>query len=224
MTVRAWLPRADGTSPWPQARALVAGLGSGFSVADLLLSVGADVVVVEDRDTDTTRERATLLETLGATVRLGPGSATGIAATLPASADLVITSPGWRPTHPLLAAAAAGDIPVWGDVELAWRLSRPGAKAVPWLAVTGTNGKTTTVQMLESMITAAGYRTGAFGNIGRPIGEFVLDPDPYDVLVVEVSSFQLHWTQSMRAHSAAVLNLQPDHLEWYPDFAPSASR
>ena len=86
---------------------------------------------------------------------------------------------------------------------------------MPWLGITGTNGKTTTTQMLESMLGAAGLRTAAVGNIGRPIMETVLDPEPYDVLAVELSSHQLHWSNSLALHSAAVLNLQPDHLEWH---------
>ena len=86
---------------------------------------------------------------------------------------------------------------------------------MPWLGITGTNGKTTTTQMLESMLRAAGLRTAAVGNIGRPVMETVLDPEPYDVLAVELSSHQLHWSHSLSLHSAVVLNLQPDHLEWH---------
>ena len=218
MTDPTWIQTADGSADWSRAGVVVAGLGSGFSVADALLERGATVVVVEDVVSDKNTERATLLETLGAEVRLGPGSSASLPVVSSRAADVVITSPGWRPTHPLLAAAGATGVPIWGDVELAWRLSRP-AKVVPWLGITGTNGKTTTTQMLESMLTAAGLRTGAFGNIGRPIMEFVLDPEPYDVVVVELSSFQLHWTHSLQLHSAVVLNVSPDHLEWYPDYA-----
>jgi UDP-N-acetylmuramoylalanine--D-glutamate ligase len=99
-------------------------------------------------------------------------------------------------------------------VELAWRLRDP-ARPAPWLAVTGTNGKTTTVQMLEAMLRADGLRTVACGNVGLPIVEAVMDPEPYDVLAVELSSFQLHYTSSMEAESAAVLNVAEDHLDWY---------
>ena len=108
-------------------------------------------------------------------------------------------------------------MPIWSEVELAWRLSRPD-KIVPWLGITGTNGKTTTTQMLESILAAAGLRTAAVGNIGRPIMEIVLDPQPYDVLAVELSSHQLHWSDSLAMHSAAVLNVQPDHLEWHGSY------
>jgi UDP-N-acetylmuramoylalanine--D-glutamate ligase len=209
-----WLPTADGASPWEQATVVVAGLGvSGFAAADGLLEFGARVIVLEDTESQRTSDNARLLETLGATVRLGPGSSAG----LPAGTDLVITT-GWGPTHPLLAEAAAMAVPIWSEVELAWRLARP-KKAVPWLGITGTNGKTTTTTMLEAILRAAGLRTAAVGNIGRPVMETVLDPEPYDVLAVELSSHQLHWSESLSLHSAAVLNLQADHLEWHGSFA-----
>ena len=92
---------------------------------------------------------------------------------------------------------------------------------MPWLGITGTNGKTTTTQMLASILSAAGLRTAAVGNIGRPITEIVLDREGYDVLAVELSSHQLHWSNSLALHSAAVLNVQPDHLEWHGSYAAS---
>ncbi len=213
--MRDWVAAATRLSPWPQARVVVAGLGaSGFAAADGLLDLGARVLVLDDSDSPANAEKATVLEMLDAQVRLGPGAT----ASLPGDVDLVVTSPGWRPSAPLLAQAALRGIPVWGEVELAHRMSLPDRR-VPWLAVTGTNGKTTTVGMLASMLTAAGLATSAVGNVGRPIVEAVLDDVAYDVLAVELSSFQLHWTNSLSLHSAAVLNLAPDHLEWYADAA-----
>lgn len=206
-----WLATADRLSPWQQASVVVAGLGtSGFAAADALLELGATVTVLDGSADDRNRDRATLLEHLDARVRIGPGST----ATLPAAVDLVITSPGWRPDYALLSQAAAREVPIWGDVELAWRLMHPD-RIVPWLGVTGTNGKTTTTQMLDSMLRAAGLRSAAVGNIGRPIIEALNDEVAYDVLAVELSSFQLHWTHSLELHSAVVLNIHPDHLEWY---------
>ena len=141
----------------------------------------------------------------------------GATQTLPDDADLLVTSPGFRPDAPLLAQAHARGVPVWGEVELAWRLRAPGptGEPAPWLCVTGTNGKTTTVQMLDSILRAAGLRSVAAGNVGLPIVEAVMDPAPYDVFAVELSSFQLHYTDSMSAQAAAVLNLAEDHLDWY---------
>ncbi|PGH50846.1 UDP-N-acetylmuramoyl-L-alanine--D-glutamate ligase [Streptomyces sp. Ru87] len=191
----------------------VAGLGvSGVPAARVLLGLGARVTVVNDGDDERSRQQAAELEALGAAVRLGDG------ATLPDGTELIVTAPGWRPDKPLFAAAAAAGVPVWGDVELAWRLRGPGA--APWLAVTGTNGKTTTVRMLAAILEAAGLRTAAVGNIGVSLLDAVLagseeGGEPYDVLAVELSSYQLHWAPSLRAHSATVLNLAPDHLDWH---------
>ena len=197
---------------WEGVRAVVAGFGvSGFAAADTLNHLGASVIALDENSDDAKAEKAELLEMLGATVRLEPGAT----ATLPDDVDLVVTSPGWKPTAPLLAQAGERGIPVWGEVELAWRLRDPN-HATPWLAVTGTNGKTTTVQMLDQILRAAGLRSAAVGNVGLPIVEAIMDPDPYDVLSVELSSFQLHYTHSMRAESAAVLNVAEDHLDWYP--------
>jgi UDP-N-acetylmuramoylalanine--D-glutamate ligase len=211
---QSWLLRADRRSPWPQAHVVVAGVGvSGFAAADGLLQFGARVTVLDDVLDDLTSDRGKLLEVIGGSVRLGPGAT----AILPEDADLVITT-GWPATMPLLRQAAERDVPIWSEVELAWRLSRPD-KVVPWLGITGTNGKTTTTQMLESILAAAGLRTAAVGNIGRPIMEIVQDPGPYDVLAVELSSHQLHWSRSLAMHSAAVLNVQQDHLEWHGSYA-----
>lgn len=206
-----WIHQADRHSPWPQARVVVGGLGrSGFAAADALIQLGAQVLVVDDSDTPDNQDRARLLEFLDATVRLGPGAS----AVLDDEVDLVITSPGWRPDYALLKQAAQRGLPIWGEVELAWRLMHPD-RVVPWLGVTGTNGKTTTTQMLDSMLRADGLLSAAVGNIGRPVLEAINDEVAYDVLAVELSSFQLHWSSSLQLHSGVVLNLHPDHLAWY---------
>ncbi|WP_329299169.1 UDP-N-acetylmuramoyl-L-alanine--D-glutamate ligase [Streptomyces sp. NBC_00659] len=196
---------------WQGKRVTVAGLGvSGIPAAKVLHGLGALVTVVNDGDDDRARAQAVELEALGVTVRLGDG------ATLPEGTELIVTAPGWQPDKPLFAAAAEAGVPVWGDVELAWRLRElDGREPAPWLAVTGTNGKTTTVQMLASILKAAGLRTAAVGNIGVSLLDAVLGEEKYDVLAVELSSYQLHWAPSLRAHSGAVLNLAPDHLDWH---------
>ncbi|MGV9689498.1 UDP-N-acetylmuramoyl-L-alanine--D-glutamate ligase [Streptomyces sp. NPDC003444] len=193
---------------WNGKKVTVAGLGvSGIPAARVLHGLGALVTVVNDGDDERSRAQAAELETEGITVRLGDGD------TLPAGTELIVTAPGWRPDKPLFTAAAEAGVEVWGDVELAWRLRGPGA--APWLAVTGTNGKTTTVRMLVSILEAAGLRTAAVGNIGVSLLDAVLGEQEYDVLAVELSSYQLHWAPSVRVHSAAVLNLAPDHLDWH---------
>lgn len=205
---------------WSGLRVLVAGLGvSGFAAADALLEYGARVRVVDGSTPvpeSPLAQRAQILEVLGAELLLGDGAE----ANLPGPAeeiDLVVTSPGWAPHQRLLAAAAAAGIPIWGDVELAWRM-RPREGSAPWLLVTGTNGKTTTVQMLTAMLRAAGLRAASAGNVGTPVLELVQDPQPFDVIAVELSSFQLHWSHSLRPRAAACLNIAPDHLDWHGSF------
>jgi UDP-N-acetylmuramoylalanine--D-glutamate ligase len=200
---------------WSGVRAVVAGFGvSGFAAADNLTHLGASVVALDEQP-EGKAEQAELLGVLGADVRLGEGTT----ATLPEGTELLVVSPGWKPSAPLIVQAIERGIPVWGEVELAWRLrdTGPAGMPAPWLADTGTNGKTTTVQMLHAILQAAGLRSVAAGNVGLPLVEAVMDPTPYDVFAVELSSFQLHYTESMSAESAAVLNIAPDHLDWYAD-------
>ena len=218
----------DSREGWDGLRVVVAGFGvSGFAAADNLTHLGARVVALDESTAGDREDKAELLGILGADVRLG----TGQTATLPDDVDLVVTSPGWSARTPLLAQAADRGVPIWGEVELAWRLRAPLAstgRPAPWLAVTGTNGKTTTVQMLEAMLRAGGHRVVAAGNVGLPLVEAVMDPGPdeggaYDVLAVELSSFQLHWTHTMRAESAAVLNIAEDHVDWHGSMAAYAA-
>jgi UDP-N-acetylmuramoylalanine--D-glutamate ligase len=196
---------------WDGVRAVVLGIGvSGFAAADNLTHLGASVTVLAESANDEQREKATLLEMLGAVVRID----SGVTADLPDDIDLLVTSPGVPPSAPAIVAATERGVPVWGEVELAWRLRDPDHPGV-WLCVTGTNGKTTTVQMLDTILRAGGVHSIACGNVGLPIVEAVMDPEPYAVYAVELSSFQLHYTSSMSAHSAAVLNVAEDHLDWY---------
>ncbi|WP_163505545.1 UDP-N-acetylmuramoyl-L-alanine--D-glutamate ligase [Fodinicola acaciae] len=194
-------------SAYEGQRVVVAGAGvSGVPVAEALLERGA-VVTVVDRAAS---ERTDRLAAAGATVLIGVTEP-------PPGTQAVVTSPGWRPDHPLLSAAVSAGIEVYSEPELAWRL-RP-AGAAPWLAVTGTNGKTTTVTMLAAILRAAGQRAAAVGNIGDPLLSAVLKTDPpYEVLSVELSSFQLHWSSTMAPQAAALLNLADDHLDWHGGF------
>ncbi|OBA82247.1 UDP-N-acetylmuramoylalanine--D-glutamate ligase [Mycobacterium sp. 1164966.3] len=132
---------------------------------------------------------------------------------------LVVTSPGFQPTTPVLAAAATAGVPIWGDVELAWRLDAAGHYGPPrrWLVVTGTNGKTTTTSMLHAMLTAAGLRSVLCGNVGDPVLDMLAEPA--DVLAVELSSFQLFWAPSLRPEAGVVLNIAEDHLDWHHTMA-----
>ncbi|WP_043109297.1 UDP-N-acetylmuramoyl-L-alanine--D-glutamate ligase [Paraoerskovia marina] len=179
-----------------RSRVVVAGLGVSGRAARAALVPRAASVTTVDRDADDA-DVADLVDL--------------------ADVDVVVASPGWAPTSPLLERARRAGVPVWSEVELAWHLRvdrADGTGPAPWVAVTGTNGKTTTVQMLESILAAAGLRTLAVGNVGTPVVEAVLDPH-LDVLAVELSSFQLHFTRSMKVLAGAVLNVAPDHLDWH---------
>lgn len=183
----------------------VAGLGvSGTAVARTMAARGEKVVVLEGGDGERIRRVAAELTGLGVEVRFGEPTEP------PAGTSLLVTT-GWPPHHPLLVAAAAAGIEVIDEVELAWRLRPDGA--APWLALTGTNGKTTVVRMLTSMLLAAGHRALAVGNVGTPVVEAVTGPD--EVLAVELSSFQLHRSPSIAPYAAAVLNVAPDHIDWH---------
>ena len=209
--VSDWLATADRSADWSGVSATVAGLGdSGFAAADALLRVGARVDVIEVRgltDSDLLRRRAEVLEVLGASV-IG-----GVAEDCVVTTDLLIPSPGLPPHHAWIRHARTSL--VWSGEQLAWQL-RP--KAVPWLTVTGTNGKTTTVQMVKAILDRAGYTSVAVGNIGVPMAEAIfLEPEP-QVFVVELSSYQLHFTQKISAHTSALLNIATDHLDWHGSF------
>jgi UDP-N-acetylmuramoylalanine--D-glutamate ligase len=179
---------------------------SGAASAKALAAKGFDVVVYnrdDNADVDALRPVADAVYT---------GEA--IDASMLDGVDAVVVSPGIPPHHALPRAAASRGIEVFSEPELAWRLR--GADAAPWLAVTGTNGKTTTVTMLASILSAAGLRSRALGNIGQPLVEAV-DGD-YDVLAVELSSQQLHWSSRLTPRAGALLNLADDHLSWHGDF------
>lgn len=190
---------------------VVAGAGvAGVAAARALLALGARVEVA---DADPSHLAAVTTE-LGV-----PGR--DPAAGLPGGTALVVTSPGWRPDTPLLVAAAADGVPVWGDVELAWRcdVAEVFGPRRTWLAVTGTNGKTTTTTMLLSVLQAAGRPAAACGNVGLSVLDALRDPAAPEVLAVELSSFQLAWSPSVRPHAGVVLNIAEDHLDWHGTMA-----
>lgn len=191
---------------------LVAGAGvSGRATIEPLTDLGAHVTVT-DRNERALAECAAL----GArTVDLD--SLVDDPAALREFA-LVVTSPGFPPDAPLLSRAAGAAIPIWGDIELSWRIDRAEVygPARRWLVVTGTNGKTTTTMMLHAILEAAGLGSVACGNIGLPVLDALRRDEPRaDVLAVELSSFQLHWAPSVRPEAGVVLNIAEDHLDWH---------
>jgi UDP-N-acetylmuramoylalanine--D-glutamate ligase len=190
-------------------KVLVAGTGvAGEASATVLIRLGADVTVVDRRD----GEAVERLRAAGAAVVLAEVPP----ADLVESVDEVVVSPGFAPDSPLARLAEAAGTPVCSEPELAWRLRGPGAP--PWLAVTGTDGKTTTVTMLGAMLRAAGHRVEVLGNIGEPLVYAAVEAGRFDALAVELSSFQLHWSSTLAPEAGAILNLADDHLEWHGGF------
>ncbi|BBG03086.1 UDP-N-acetylmuramoylalanine--D-glutamate ligase [Pseudonocardia autotrophica] len=179
---------------------LVAGAGiSGLAAAVALRDAGTPVFVSDDRPS--------ALAELPDGVRAWTGTG------LPDGVTTVVTSPGRRPDHPLVAEAAAAGAEVIGEPELAWRLGALGGKPPAWLVITGTNGKTTTTEMLAAILQGAGLDSVACGNIGYPVVSAVAAG--HEVLAVELSSFQLHWSPSVRPLAGVVLNVADDHLDWH---------
>ncbi|KIP93332.1 UDP-N-acetylmuramoyl-L-alanyl-D-glutamate synthetase [Microbacterium sp. MEJ108Y] len=207
---------------WSDLRVAVLGLSmTGFSVADTLTELGADVLVLAESAEE---EYARLLPVIGARLELGPLDQVPEALTEFAP-EVVIASPGFAPSHPVIRWAQESGIALWGDVELAWRVRdkvpRPDGTPADWVLITGTNGKTTTTQLTASLLVEGGLRAAPCGNIGVPVLDAVRDPAGFDALVVELSSHQLWYLGLSQAegelypHASVCLNLADDHLVWH---------
>ncbi|AWB81570.1 UDP-N-acetylmuramoyl-L-alanine--D-glutamate ligase [Corynebacterium yudongzhengii] len=198
---------------------VVAGAGvSGVGIARLLHGLGVKVVLVDDN-----LERARSIPGVE-----GVDTFTASRLIDDAAIGLVVTSPGWRPSTPLLRHAAEKGLEVIGDVELCYRLDRAGVFGAPrtWLVITGTNGKTTTTAMLAEIMAAhdaaVGTRSAAVGNIGVAVADALVDPRRVDILVAELSSFQLHWSSELTPDTGCLLNLAEDHIDWHGSMAAYA--
>ena len=208
------MTRLHAVSDLVGARVLVTGARvTGLSAARFLAELGAKVTLTDSSASQLQAVAATLLNHA---VDLVPGLQAP-----PPGTDLVVTSPGLRPDTPVLVAANRSGVPVIGDVTLARWVDcarsglRPGPGQAPaeWLVVTGTNGKTTTVGMLQSILQAAAVDAVACGNIGLPVLDAVRAG--HRVLAVELSSFQLHHSPGLAPRAAVVLNVSADHLDWH---------
>src|SRR5437762_8653190 len=191
----------------------VAVLGAGLSgtaAALLLRNEGADVTVLDSAD-EKTLLKSTIenLRGRGVEVRCGPAAEQDSS-----SYDFVVLSPGIDPISPLATKFSSRDIETIGELELGWR-----SVNAPVIAVTGTNGKTTTTELLAQTLNACGQRTIACGNIGKPLSEVAGEKRSFDVLTVEVSSFQLETIRTFRPSVSLWLNFAPDHLDRYRSVA-----
>ena len=181
---------------------LVAGAGvTGIAVAKVLATKGAHIDFVDEKQQEVRDFKI-----------LSPDSIDVNAY------SAIVVSPGWKPNHPIIVNAVKADIPIWNEIDLAWLISREITPQQKWLALTGTNGKTTTVEMTTAMLQSAGLKAIACGNVGETVIDAVVNAEPYDYLVLELSSFQLHWMQEAKFTSVAILNLADDHLDWHGSF------
>jgi UDP-N-acetylmuramoylalanine--D-glutamate ligase len=189
-------------------KTVVLGLGqSGESAATLLHEEGADVTVCESADDSPLRDKAAALAARGIRVLLGAEADADAS-----SYDLAVLSPGIDPSVPLVQNILKKNIPLIGELELAFQEC-----TCPVVAITGTNGKTTTTELTTRILQGCGVRAMASGNIGLPFSTAVRQSHQLDMMVLEVSSFQLETIRTFRPKVAAYLNLSPNHLDRYSD-------
>ncbi len=191
------------------AAVLGAGL-SGTAAALLLKAEGAQVTVLDNAgEKNLLKSTIDNLRAQGIRVICGPDADQDSS-----TYEMVVLSPGIDPASPLSRKFSSRKIDMIGELELGWR-----SCSLPVIAVTGTNGKTTTTELLAQMLNACGQRTIACGNIGKPLSEVALGKNQFDVLTVEVSSFQLETIKTFRPSIALWLNFAPDHLDRYRSVA-----
>ena len=139
-----------------------------------------------------------------------------------ANFDALVVSPGWKSDHHLIIEAESSGVELLNEVDLAWQLRAELVPSQRWIALTGTNGKTTTVEMAAAMLREGGISAIACGNVGTTVIESVESPENYEVLVLELSSFQLHWMREARFVAASILNIAQDHVDWHGGFSQYA--
>lgn len=176
---------------------LVLGAGvTGNSVARYLKSQAAKVTITDDNSVDAIKPEEVDLQNF----------------------DAAVISPGWRQDHPLVLKILNSSLELLNEIDIAWNLRSLRAPGQKWIAVTGTNGKTTTVEMTAAILNAAGIKATACGNVGDTVIDAIDRADAYEVLVLELSSFQLHWARQAQFDAAAILNIADDHLDWHGSF------
>ncbi len=183
-------------------RILILGAGvTGNAVARSLIKRGAAVIITDENPAAKSEHR--VIDAKSVVIK---------------DFDSVVVSPGWRQAHPLIAGAMKVGLPLLNEVDLAWQIKSEIAPAQKWLALTGTNGKTTTVEMVAAMLKRGGLTAAACGNVGETVIEVVDRSDAYEVLVLELSSFQLHWSKQAQFVASAILNIADDHIDWHGSF------
>lgn len=184
------------------AKVLIIGGGvTGTSVADVLERLGSEISIFDEDSSLFADSRFVSAEQASST-----------------KWAMAIVSPGWRPNHPLLQSLREQEVSLMSEVDLAWLLKQELHPLQKWMAITGTNGKTTTVEMTSAMLRSGGVTATACGNVGDTVIGAVVSETSYDYLVLELSSFQLHWSYLPEFCSAAILNIADDHTDWHGGF------
>jgi len=191
-------------------RILVIGMGkTGLSTVRFLIGRGASVLATDEKPVADWRESLRVLERGDAKIEICTYDTDVLSQT-----DMIIPSPGVPPTNPILSAAVDLHIPVYSEIELASLFLK-----TPMIAITGTNGKTTTTTLIGEILKTAGMKVFVGGNIGNPLIEYVCGAQDAAYAVVEVSSFQLQWTERLHPVCAVLMNVTSDHIDYHGDFA-----
>lgn len=184
---------------------LIIGAGTtGKSLARYLESIGANFAIIDEKIS--TLDGLEVLDSVPDDITF----------------DLAIVSPGWRKDHMVIQGLRSKGIEVVSELDFAWLLKMELNPAQKWLALTGTNGKTTTVQMLESILIASGISGIACGNVGVTVVEAVTSENRFAVLALELSSFQIAWSSLPEYEAVSILNIAEDHIDWHGTFAEYA--
>lgn len=187
-----------------QAKVLILGGGiTGAAVSRVLRSRGMEVSIVDENESSAA----------------GGAGYISMEIATDATWSFAVVSPGWRTDHPFIKRLRAKGVPLVSEIDLAWQLRDELAPGQKWLAITGTNGKTTTVEMVTAMLQADGRKAAACGNVGETVIEAVAGEIMYDYLVLELSSFQLQWSDLPEFYACAILNIADDHVDWHGSFA-----
>src|SRR5689334_16588796 len=190
-------------------RVLVVGLArTGMATARFCAARGAHVTAMDDRQASQFGDEVLALHEIGCTLAFGGNSLPDLVAQ-----DLILPSPGVPSNHPSLTAARKAGVAIWSEIELAWRFLRGRL-----IAVTGSNGKTTTTSLIGHILAGSGKEIVVAGNIGTPLIARVDESNDKTISVAEVSSFQLEWVDSFRPDISVLLNLTPDHLDRHASF------
>ena len=184
------------------AHVLVVGAGvTGTSVENVLTQLGARVSLVDELSAIVDRPN---LVTIEAAEKM--------------DFDYVVVSPGWKITHPFLQGLMARSVDLISEIDLAWKIKAERIPSQKWIGITGTNGKTTTVELTAAILNAGGLRAAACGNLGDTVIDAVMDDRDFEFLVVELSSFQLEWSTLPSYFASAILNIADDHSDWHGSF------